>query len=161
MTARGRGGPLAAAGIVVLLGLGILGGALAIRGEAPYAGVGPRAFPVLIGAGLAGLGLLLGVGVLRGTTVQAEGGEDVDADQAADWRAIAWVLAGLGAAVLLLERAGFPVVAALAFAGTARGFGSRRPGRDLAVGLLLGVATWLLFARALGVSLPGGVLERL
>ena len=44
---------------------------------------------------------------------------------------------------------------AVTFALTARAFGSRRPGRDLALGLALGAACWVLFSRLLGLALPG------
>ena len=57
--------------------------------------------------------------------------------------------------VFVIRPLGFPVAAALAFALTARAFGSRRLLLDLGVGLLLGVACWLLFSRLLGLSLPG------
>jgi putative tricarboxylic transport membrane protein len=57
--------------------------------------------------------------------------------------------------VLLIRPLGFPVAATLAFALTARAFGSRRLLLDLGVGLLLGVGCWLVFSRLLGLSLPG------
>ena len=57
--------------------------------------------------------------------------------------------------IFVIRPLGFPVAAALAFALTARAFGSRRILLDLAVGLGLGLACWLLFSRFLGLSLPG------
>jgi putative tricarboxylic transport membrane protein len=69
---------------------------------------------------------------------------------------MAWIVAGLALAVLLLERVGFPITATIAFALTARAFGSRRLWRDTLIGLALSVATFFVFARGLGVSLPGG-----
>ena len=152
----GTAGPLAVAAGVVALGLFFLVGAVRIAGEAQYAGVGPRAFPALIGAALVVLGGGLAVAVLRGMVIAPEAGEDVDADRAADLRPLGWILAGLVLAVAVLERAGFPLTAAIVFTLTARGFGSRRPGRDALVGLGLAVLTYLVFARGLGVSLPGG-----
>jgi putative tricarboxylic transport membrane protein len=53
------------------------------------------------------------------------------------------------------------VAAALVFALGARGFGSGAWLRNLGLGLALSVVTWWLFARGLGVSLPGGLLERI
>jgi putative tricarboxylic transport membrane protein len=47
MTARPATGALAVAAGVTALGLSLLAGALAIPSEAAYAGVGPRAFPLL------------------------------------------------------------------------------------------------------------------
>jgi putative tricarboxylic transport membrane protein len=44
------------------------------------------------------------------------------------------------------------------FACVARGFGSTRFARDLAVGLVLGLAVFLFFVRFLNVNLPAGWL---
>ncbi len=65
-------------------------------------------------------------------------------------------MAGIALSVFILERAGFPVTAAIVFTLTARAFGSRRLLRDAAIGLVLATLTYLIFARGLGVSLPGG-----
>ena len=161
MTARPDAGALAVAAGVTAIGLGLLVGARAIPSEAAYAGVGPRAFPLLIGGALTALGVALAVALFRGMRLEPEAGEDVDAEAAADRRAMAWILAGLVLAVLTIERLGFPVAAALVFALGARGFGSRGWLRNLGLGLALSVVTWWLFARGLGVSLPGGLLERI
>ena len=153
-----RGGPLALGAGVVGLGLFFLLGAQRVAGEAQYAGVGPRAFPVLVGAALVCLGLALCVGIVRGMEFKAEGGEDVDTTLAADLGVVTWIAGGLALGILLLSFVGFPLVAALLFAWTARGFGSRTLLRDALLGLLLGLLIFFLFARALGVSLPGGPL---
>ena len=161
MTARPARGALAVAAGVTAIGLALLVGARAIPSEAAYAGVGPRAFPLLVGTALTALGGALAVALFRGMRLEPETGEDVDAGAAANWRAMAWLLAGLVLAVLTIERLGFPVAAALVFALGARGFGSRAWPRNLGLGLALAVVTWWLFARGLGVSLPGGLLERI
>jgi putative tricarboxylic transport membrane protein len=141
---------------VIGLGAFFLLGALGLSGEAAYAGVGPRAFPVIIGGALVVLGLALAVALFRGLRIEPEGGEDVDATREADLRPLGWIVAGLAVAVFVLERAGFPLTAALVFTLTARAFGSRRLWRDAAIGLVLATLTYLVFARGLGVSLPGG-----
>ena len=161
MTARPARGALAVAVGVTAIGLALLTGARAIPSEAAYAGVGPRAFPLLVGTALTALGVALAVALFGGMRLEPETGEDVDAAAAANWRAMAWLLAGLVLAVLTIERLGFPVAAALVFALGARGFGSRAWPRNLGLGLALAVLTWWLFARGLGVSLPGGLLERI
>jgi putative tricarboxylic transport membrane protein len=153
-----QAGPLAVAAGVVGLGLVLLVGAFRISGEAAYAGVGPRAFPVLVGGALALLGVILAVAIRRGLVLTPEGGEDVDATMEADLRPLAWIGAGLVLSIVLLERAGFPLTGALLFTLTARAFGSRRLVRDALIGLLVATATYVVFARGLGVSLPGGPL---
>jgi putative tricarboxylic transport membrane protein len=147
---RARAGGLAVAAALTALGLFFLLGARAIPGEEAYAGVGPRVFPTLIGAGLTAIGAALAVAVGRGREGHASGERD---------RApVVWVVSGLVLATLTVERVGFPVAAAVLFALTARAFGSRRLPRDVAAGLALGVVVWLIFSRGLGVSLPGGPL---
>jgi putative tricarboxylic transport membrane protein len=153
-----QAGPLAVAAGVVGLGLVLLVGAFRISGEAAYAGVGPRAFPVLVGGALALLGVILAVAIRRGLVLTPESGEDVDATMEADLRPLAWIGAGLVLSIVLLERAGFPLTGALLFTLTARAFGSRRLVRDALIGLLVATATYVVFARGLGVSLPGGPL---
>ena len=148
----GHPGALVLAGGVVALGLGFLVGSRSIAGEAAYAGVGPRAVPVVVGAGLALAGLAFGISVGRGATFTT-------AEPPATWRALLLLLAGLVGAVVVIEPLGFAVAAALVFTASARAFGSRRPVVDAAVGLGLGVLVYVIFSRGLGVSLPGGPLE--
>jgi putative tricarboxylic transport membrane protein len=151
MAAPSRGA-LAVGGGVVLLGLVVLVGALWVRGEAAYAGVGPRAVPVLVGAGLtlAAAGFVLSV--VRGARLDTAGTR-------VDRAAILWIAGSLAVAALVIERAGFAPAAALVFAATARAFGSRRALAAVAYGLALGIVVYVVFAHGLGVSLPGGPLD--
>ena len=73
--------------------------------------------------------------------------------------AFAWVLAGLGAQMALVHTAGFVIAAAALFVCVARGFGSRRPVRDLLTGLLMGLGVFLFFVHFLNVNLPAGLLK--
>ena len=50
------------------------------------------------------------------------------------------------------------LAAMVLLACVARGFGSTRVARDLAVGLVLGLAVFLFFVRFLNVNLPAGWL---
>jgi putative tricarboxylic transport membrane protein len=137
------------------LGLFVLLGAFGIPAEAAYAGVGPRVFPILVGAGLAGGGALFTWHAFRSTgTVPRE-------DGGVDRAAVLWIVGGLAVTVAAIQPLGFPLTSAVLFVTTSRAFGSRRPARDALLGLLLGTVVYLAFARALGVTLPGGVLERL
>jgi putative tricarboxylic transport membrane protein len=140
---------------VILVGLVWIYGALSLGHTATYAVVGPGLFPALIGAGLVVLGGLLLVAVARGERFEPQEAEDADPSRRPSWAAF-WSIVAAGAVPIVVVRPlGFPVAAALTFALTARGFGSRRLPLDLVVGFLLGAACWLLFSRLLGLSLPG------
>ena len=142
---------------VVVAGLGAvwLHGALSLPQAATYALIGPGLFVTIVAAGLMLLGGLLVVAVARGERFEPQEAEDADPTREPSRRAF-WLTAVAGAApVLLIRPLGFPIAAALTFALVARAFGSARPGLDLIVGLLLGVACWLLFSRLLGLGLPG------
>jgi putative tricarboxylic transport membrane protein len=146
-------GALAVGAGVVALGLAILSGVGGIAADASYAGVGPRAFPILVGLGLvpAGIGFL----------VSAWRGEVTVVDPPRSRAPMGWIGGGLGLATALLPWLGFVLVVAALFAMTARGFGSRRWLRSLLLGFALGVLIYVAFARGLGVSLPGGPLDLL
>ena len=66
---------------------------------------------------------------------------------------------GLAGGILAIEPLGFPVAAAWLFVMGARAFGSRRWALNAGLGLLTGLIVYLTFARALGVSLPGGLID--
>ena len=142
-------------GAVIGLGLVWLHGGLSLPQVATYAVVGPGFFPSVIGAGLVVLGLLLLVAVARGEPFQPQEAEDADVSRPAS-RAAFWMTVAAGVIpVFVIRPLGFPIAATLAFALTARAFGSRRIALDLGVGFLLGVACWLVFSRLLGLTLPG------
>ncbi|MBQ0826719.1 tripartite tricarboxylate transporter TctB family protein [Streptomyces tagetis] len=146
---------------VLLLALGVLvlTDALTMDVDLSQRGpVGPKTVPVVVGSGLLVIAALLAVDVLRGGRGQAEGGEDVDLSEPADWRTVL-LLAGvfLGAAVLI-EPAGFPVAGALLFWGAAYALGSRRTDRDPLIAAVLSLGTYAAFDKLLGVPLPGGPL---
>ena len=143
-------GALAVAAAVCALGFCFVIGAFSIAGDAQYAGVGPRVFPVVIGSALAVIGAALGVSAWR-HPARAE-------SEAVRRMALTWIVAGLALAIVTMQPLGFPVAAAVVFAFTARGFGSRRLGRDTVVGIALGAVVYVVFSRGLGVSLPGGPL---
>jgi putative tricarboxylic transport membrane protein len=142
-------------GAVIAIGLVWLYGALSLPQAATYAVVGPGFFPAVIGAALVVLGILLLVAVARGERFEPQEAEDADATRPPS-RTAFWTTVAAGVVcVLVIRPLGFPIAAALAFALTARAFGSPRMLLDLGVGLLLGIACWLLFSRLLGLSLPG------
>lgn len=76
---------------VLLLALGalVLGDALTMDVEITQRGpVGPKTVPIVVGIGLLVIAALLAVDVLRGGRGEAEGGEDVDLSEPADWRTV-------------------------------------------------------------------------
>lgn len=146
---------------VLLLALGVLvlTDALTMDVDITQRGpVGPKTVPVVVGAGLLVIAALLAVDVLRGGRGEAEGGEDVDLSEPADWRTVL-LLSGifLGSAALI-EPAGFPVAGALLFWGAAFALGSRRVDRDPLIAAVLSLITYVVFDKLLGVPLPGGPL---
>ncbi|MEV5613400.1 tripartite tricarboxylate transporter TctB family protein [Streptomyces sp. NPDC052225] len=145
--------------MLLALGVLVLTDALTMNVEITQRGpVGPKTVPVVVGVGLLVVALLLAVDVLRGGRGEAEGGEDVDLTEPADWRTVL-LLAGvfLGAAVLI-EPIGFPVAGALLFWGAAYALGSRRLDRDPLIAAVLSLLTYVVFDQLLGVPLPGGPL---
>jgi putative tricarboxylic transport membrane protein len=156
-----------AAEVALSLGVLALGAGAAIvtaqlPGEGGYARIGPNFFPALVSAGLLACGAWLLFEALaggwrnRGSDDPKERGE-----HAFDAGAFGWVSAGLFAHMALIGSAGFVLAGALLFAGVARGFASRRPARDLALGLAISLGVFLFFVKFLNVNLPAGWLKPL
>jgi putative tricarboxylic transport membrane protein len=142
-----------AAGVLALAGV-VAWQTLEIPVSPIYARVGPTLAPWMTAAGLAAVGALLLVEALRGGWRSEEARAEP-----ADGRALAWVVAGLVANVALIGPAGFSLASMALFALAARGFGSRRPLRDAAIGLAFALTAYLGFARTLGVNIGAGPLE--
>ena len=145
--------------MLLALGVLVLTDALTMDVDITQRGpVGPKTVPIVVGIGLLVIAALLAVDVLRGGRGEAEGGEDVDLSEPADWRTVL-LLSGifLGAAALI-EPAGFPVAGALLFWGAAFALGSRRVDRDPLIAAALSLLTYVVFDKLLGVPLPGGPL---
>jgi len=121
--------------------------------------VGPRVFPYVIGAGTIVLGVLLVLATLRGDVPQAEGGEDVDLRQPADWVTVGKLVGVLMFTVLTVSFLGWAISGAVLFVGSAWSLGSRTLVRDVIVGLVLSVSSWYAFHEGLGVILPAGILD--
>jgi putative tricarboxylic transport membrane protein len=147
-----KAGPFVVGVVVTGLGLFFLLGARTIEGETASAGIGPRAFPTLIGAGLVVLGVAFVLAVRRGMEFPA-------AAEPAARGVLPWLLAGLAGGILAMEPLGFAVAAAWLFVMGARGFGSHRWVGNVVLGVALGLIVYLVFARLLGVSLPGGPVD--
>jgi len=136
---------------VVALGLGVAGVTATLPSEGGYAGIGPNFIPAVVAAGIIALGVWLAAEAFSGGWRDAPAHPDTFA--AAPFL---WVSAGLFAHMLLIAWAGFIVAGTVLFAGVARGFGSRRVARDIALGLVFTIGIYLFFVKLLNVSLPAG-----
>ena len=116
-------------------------------------GVGPKAMPIVVAAGLGLLAI--------GNVVMAFRGEFPEREQAAHLPVVL-ILGSLAAVIVLIGAGGgfIPAVTIL-FAATSTAFGRRAILTDLAIGFVLGTAAYLMFAKLLSLSLPMGPLERL
>jgi putative tricarboxylic transport membrane protein len=162
VTRRSRGAPAELALSVAVLALGIFVASVAagLPGSRSYSAIGANFMPVVVGAGLILLGIWLLAEAVTGGWRVAEPDDPAErGEHAFHFGAFAWVSGGLFAQMALIHTAGFAVAAAALFACIARGFGSVRPARDAAIGLLLGMAVFLFFVRFLNVNLPAGWLS--
>jgi putative tricarboxylic transport membrane protein len=143
---------LAIAGVLLALALLVFWDTNRLELNAVY-GVGPKAMPYVVASGLALLALGNAVLALRGALPERE---------SIDFRALALILGGLIALIALIALGGgFIPATAVLFASVATAFGRRAVLTDLLIGLVLGLATYLLFAKLLALTLPMGPLERL
>jgi putative tricarboxylic transport membrane protein len=141
---------------VVALGLGVAGVTATLPSEGGYAGIGPNFIPAVVAAGIIVLGVWLAIEAFTGGWRKAP--EHTDTFAPAPFL---WVSAGLFAHMLLIGWAGFVVAGTALFACVARGFGSRRLARDIALALVFTIGIYLFFVKLLNVSLPAGWLAPL
>lgn len=155
---RGRG-ELVLAALLLVLGIFVLVETSRIEVPATANALGPRFFPTVVGWVLCVLGVWLGVDILRGGHGEMDEGEDVDTSAPSDWRTIGIMTAAFALHVVTVTRLGWFVAGAILFYGVAFALGSRRHLRDVAVAVVLSLVVYLVFAKALGVTLPAGILE--
>ena len=145
-----------------VLALGLFSTVVAFRlpEAGGYARIGPNFMPKVVAGGLIVLGLWLLGEVLTGGWREATPDDPAErGEHAFVSSAFLWVTAALFAQMVLIQYAGFVVAAMVMFACVARGFGSTRIVRDLAIGLVLGLLVFLFFVKFLNVGLPAGWLE--
>lgn len=140
----------------LLLGLGVIATARTIPTGFGYDGAGPRLLPFIIGIGLVASSLLVVVGALLSPRTDEAADARADEDGAVNWRLVAAISAALLFEALAIERVGWIVAGAVAFAAGAWAFGERRLAPNLALGLLVCAAIQALFAFGLGIGLPLG-----
>ena len=132
--------------------------AINVTGRGGFGPQQPGFFPMIVAVGLAVFGLAF---LLRTTFWPDRDLMDQVAEAQAETH---WFTVGLVAAALLLYAfilgaLGYIVSTALFFVTVARIAGSRRPLRDVVVGVALSVVVYFGFTELLGVRLPAGVLE--
>jgi putative tricarboxylic transport membrane protein len=145
---------------VLALGIAVAVGTTQLSAAGGYARIGPNAAPAVVAGGLILLGIWLLYEALSGRWNSAVPHEPGGADRFYAG-AFIWVSAGLFAQMLLIHRAGFVIAQAVLFTCVARGFASRRPIRDFAIGLALALGVFLFFIKFLNVNLPAGWLKPL
>jgi putative tricarboxylic transport membrane protein len=136
---------------VLALGVGAAAITATLSSEGGYSGIGPNFMPGLVAFGLIVLGCWLLYEALSGGWRHTSPHEGVY-----EKRPFLWVTAGLFAHMALIGWAGFVLAGAVLFVFVARGFGSRRFLRDLALGVALALAIFLFFTQVLNVNLPAG-----
>ena len=157
----GKGGRSEFGVALLLLALGAwaIVDALGLSDLASRGPVSARTVPIVVGAMLIVMAVLLTIDLIRGGRGEQEGGEDVDLSHGTDWKTIGLLVAAFTANALLIERLGWPVSGAILFFGTTFALGSRRLVLNALVSIVLSVGTWYLFNLALGIPLPVGILK--
>jgi len=136
---------------VVALGAGMGAVTATLPSEGGYAGIGPNFIPAIVAAGTILCGLWLAFEAFTGGWRRQE-----EERRPFERAPFLWISAGLFAQMALIGSAGFVLSGTALFACVARGFGSRRLARDVAVGLFLTVLVFVFFVKLLNVSLPAG-----
>ncbi|MCG5211742.1 tripartite tricarboxylate transporter TctB family protein [Streptosporangium soli] len=147
--APGRSRRIVAAGFLVAAVV-VLAQAFMIPEGNGYQAVGPRAFPLLVGAGMAAVAV---AGVVQAFREGTAGGEETH------WPSVLLLVGALVVYALILTPVGYWQATTLFFAAVARVLGSRRPLRDVAVALVLALVTYFVFDRVLGIALPPGLIR--
>ncbi|PTT92809.1 tripartite tricarboxylate transporter TctB [Pelomonas sp. HMWF004] len=151
---------LVGAGVLVV-GAVMAWGATFISSDAGYAGVGPNALPWLVSV------VLMLCGGWLVWEARSGGYREMDEPSGAargDWRAVAWVVAGVVANASLITTVGFILSCGLCFALAVRGLrmaegkaggGPKRSAIDLLTGIAIAAPVFWMFSKLLAINLPG------
>jgi putative tricarboxylic transport membrane protein len=148
---RKDAGEIAISIVLIALAALVAAQSFSISSEGGYSAVGPRFSPLLVSIGLAIVGALLLREALGGGW---RGMEDAQPEERFEPAPFAWIAGGLLVHLAIVGSLGFTIASTLLFAAVARGMGSRRVPRDLAIGFVLSALVFLLFTRVLNLSLP-------
>ncbi|QZP31952.1 tripartite tricarboxylate transporter TctB family protein [Pseudomonas sp. DR48] len=148
--------------VQLAIGLGVIAisavlalGAYQFPAEMGFVILGAHVYPYALAVFLGVVGLVLSYQAVSGGFRELADHDDESAKALPGGKlGAAWVTAGLVSVAVLINLIGFVLAAGLLFACSARGFGSRRPARDLAIGIALTLPIYWLFNAGLGVSLP-------
>lgn len=150
---QGANKPALIVGVLLLIVAALVGYDASQQTITSIYGVGPTAMPYVVASGLVILGLAHFFVAFR---------EGLPEPEEADRNALLWIAGGLAFLIACIGLGGgFSIAIAVVFACTARGMGRQALLVDAAIGLVLGLAIFLVFAKLLTLILPSGPLERL
>ena len=121
--------------------------------------VGPKFFPTVIGVVLVLLAIILAIAIPRGSTGEADAGEDVDPTTPGDWRTVGMLVGLFVAVILLVIPLGWVITGTILFAGAATILGNHHYVRNIAIGAGLSLISFYAFYSGLGIPLSAGILD--
>jgi putative tricarboxylic transport membrane protein len=121
-----------------------------------YSKIGPTIFPYITAGGLTVFAAFLIFEAARGGWQPEE-----EKEVRIDWRALAFVAAGLVVNVALIVPLGFILASTAMFVLVAYGFGDRQIVRNAGIGFVIALVAYFGFAKFLGVNIGAGWLEQL
>ena len=146
--------------VLVAVGAFLIYDALSLEaGFAKVDPVGPKLFPIAIGAILIVLAVVLAIAIPRGSIGEADAGEDVDPNTPGDWRTVGLLVGLFVAVIVLVNPLGWAIAGTLLFAGAATILGNHHYVRNIVIGAVLAVASFYAFYSGLGIPLPAGILD--
>jgi putative tricarboxylic transport membrane protein len=150
---QGANKPALLVGVLLLIVAALVGYDASQQTITSNYGIGPTAMPYVVASGLVLLGLAHFVVAFR---------EGLPQPEEADNNALLWIAGGLIFLIACIGLGGgFIIAITVVFACTARGMGRRALAVDAAIGFVLGLIIFLVFAKVLTLILPSGPLERL
>ncbi len=136
-------------------------GALTIKSDAGYSGVGPNFLPWVVGVALLVCGAFL---IYEARTGGYRDMEEASGSATSHWPGFIWVSAGILANAALITTLGFILSCALCFVLAVRGFKSAEDRLDLsprawlvdaAIGFAIAAPVYWMFTQLLAINLPG------
>jgi putative tricarboxylic transport membrane protein len=136
-------------------------GALTIKSDAGYSGVGPNFLPWVVGVALLACGAFLIYEARSGGYRELE---QASGSATSHWPGFVWVSVGLLANAALITTIGFILSCSLCFVLAVRGFKSAEDRLDLrprawlvdaAVGFAIAAPVYWMFTKLLAINLPG------